>query len=168
MTDEMLDLARRNAAERGVQNVQFLKGEIEHIPLPDSSVDVIISNCVINLSADKPRVLREAFRVLRPGGRFAVSDIVVQGRVPESIRKSLDLWAGCLGGALEEDEYRRLLAEAGFEDVAVEVTRVYNAEQACGDGCNPGAAAQAAAFAALEAAGGRFVSAFVRAGKPVG
>jgi arsenite methyltransferase len=147
MTDEMLALARRNAADRGVRNVEFLKGEIEHIPLPDTSVDVIISNCVINLSADKPQVLREAFRVLRPGGRLAVSDIVVQGQVPDAVRQSLDLWAGCLGGALEDTAYRRLLTEAGFGDISIEVTRVHDGPQA-GE------------------AGGRFVSAFVRARKP--
>jgi arsenite methyltransferase len=165
MTDEMLELARRNASERRVENVRFLKGEIEHIPLPDASVDVIISNCVINLSADKPQVLREAFRVLKPGGRFAVSDIVVQGAVPASVRNSVDAWAGCLGGALEETEYRALLAQAGFERVGVEVTRVYGAEQGCcDDSCTP----QAAAFQELDAVGGRFVSAFVRATKPAG
>jgi arsenite methyltransferase len=166
MTDEMLALARRNAAERGVNNVEFLKGEIEHIPLPDASVDVVISNCVINLSTDKPHVLREAFRVLKPGGRFAVSDIVVQGQVPDAIRQRLDLWAGCLGGALEEGEYRRLLAEAGFTDLGVEVTRAYDAQQCCGDSCAPSTSSQTEAFAALDAAGARYVSAFVRARKP--
>jgi arsenite methyltransferase len=163
MTDEMLALANRNAAERGVQNVRFLVGEIERIPLPDASVDVVISNCVINLSADKPQVLREAFRVLKPGGRFAVSDVVVQGTLPSVVKTSMDAWAGCLGGALEEREYRSFLADAGFVDVDVEVTRVYGTEQACcDDSCSP----QDAAFAALAAAGGRFVSAFVRATKP--
>jgi len=163
MTDEMLALANRNANERDVANVRFLKGEIEHIPLPDASVDVIISNCVINLSANKPQVLREAFRVLKPGGRFAVSDVVVQGTLPSAIRTSMDAWAGCLGGALEEREYRSSLANAGFTDVDIEVTRVYGAEQGCCDeSCSP----QQAAFAALDAAGGRFVSAFVRAHKP--
>src|SRR5436190_2395310 len=122
MTDEMLALANRNAAERNVQNVSFLKGEIEHIPLPDASVDVIISNCVINLSADKPQVLREAFRVLKPGGRFAVSDVVAQGTLPDSVRGSMDAWAGCLGGALEADEYRAYLSAAGFEHIGMEVT----------------------------------------------
>ena len=146
ITDEMLDLARRNAAERGVNNVQFLKGEIEHIPLPDASVDVVISNCVINLSADKGQVLREAFRVLKPGGRFAVSDIVVQGQLPAEVRRDMEAWAGCVAGALEEDEYRRLLADAGFQDVGVEVTRVYGE---------------------AETSGGRTVSAFVRAVRPV-
>ena len=163
MTDEMLALANRNAAERDVNNVRFLKGEIEHIPLPDASVDVVISNCVINLSADKPQVLREAFRVLKPGGRFAVSDVVVQGTLPASVKASMDAWAGCLGGALEEREYRSFLADAGFVDVDVEVTRVYGSEQACcDDSCSP----QDTAFTALAAAGGRFVSAFVRATKP--
>ena len=163
MTDEMLALANRNANERNVLNVRFLKGEIEHIPLPDASVDVVISNCVINLSADKPQVLREAFRVLKPGGRFAVSDVVVQGTLPDAIRASMDAWAGCLGGALEEREYRSYLTEAGFLNVDVEPTRVFGAEQGCCDeSCNP----QETAFAALDAAGGRFVSAFVRARKP--
>jgi len=162
MTDEMLELARRNAAEQGVANVQFLKGEIEHIPLPDASVDVIISNCVINLSADKAQVLREAFRVLKPGGRFAVSDVVVQGTLPAAVRGNLEAWAGCLAGALEESEYRAFLGQAGFSGVGVEVTRVYAADQGCGeDGCSP----QSSAFQALDAAGGRFVSAFVRATK---
>jgi SAM-dependent methyltransferase len=166
MTDEMLALAERNRQARGVTNVRFLKGEIEHIPLPDATVDVVISNCVINLSADKPRVLREAVRVLKPGGRFAVSDVVVQGHVPALVRQSLDLWAGCLGGALEDSQYRRLLTDAGFCDIDVEVTRIYEAQQVCSDDCGSSAAAQAAAFAALAAAGGRFVSAFVRARKP--
>ena len=148
MTDEMLALASLNAAESGVENVRFLKGEIEQIPLPDTSVDVVISNCVINLSTDKAKVLREAFRVLRPGGRFAVSDVVVQGELPALVRKSVELWAGCVAGALEEHTYRRLLAEAGFIDVEVEVTRVYE----------PGEA-----WAVDE---GRLVSAFVRATRP--
>jgi SAM-dependent methyltransferase len=162
MTDEMLALANRNAAARNIENVRFLRGEIEHIPLPDSSVDVIISNCVINLSADKPQVLREAFRVLKPGGRFAVSDIVVQGTLPAAIRTSMDAWAGCLAGALEEREYRDLLASAGFAQIEVEVTRVYNAEQACcDDKCSPAATA----FVELDNVDGRFVSAFVRATK---
>ena len=148
MTDEMLALASLNAAESGVENVRFLKGEIEQIPLPDTSVDVVISNCVINLSTDKAKVLREAFRVLRPGGRFAVSDVVVQGELPALVRKSVELWAGCVAGALEEHTYRRLLAGAGFIDVEVEVTRVYE----------PGEA-----WAVDE---GRLVSAFVRATRP--
>ena len=130
MTDEMLALARENQQKAGAANVEFLKGEIEHIPLPDNSVDVIISNCVINLSSDKGQVLREAFRVLRPGGRFAVSDVVVRGAVPEAVRKSLELWVGCVAGALHEDDYRRLLSEAGFTDVDVEPWRVYELQDA--------------------------------------
>ena len=126
MTDEMLALARENQHEAGVTNVEFLKGEIEAIPLPDDSVDVIISNCVINLSADKEKVLREAFRVLRPGGRFAVSDVVVRGELPDDIRRSMELWVGCVAGALSENRYLELLAEAGFEKAGVEPTRVYD------------------------------------------
>ena len=125
MTDEMLALANKNKRKAGVNNIEFLKGEIEHIPLPDNSVDVIISNCVINLSADKDRVLREAFRVLKPGGRFAVSDVVTRGEMLPEIRKSVLLWVGCVAGALEENEYRTKLAAAGFEQVDVEPTRVY-------------------------------------------
>jgi ubiquinone/menaquinone biosynthesis C-methylase UbiE len=143
MTDEMLELARKNQEEAGVENVEFLKGEIEDIPLPDGSVDVIISNCVINLSADKDAVLGEAFRVLRPGGRFAVSDIVAQGVLGKAARKSMKLWSACVSGALEESEYRRKLADAGFEAVNLEVTRRFTV---------PGV--------------GGFVSAFVRARKP--
>ena len=131
MTDEMLALARENQAKSGVTNVEFLKGEIENIPLPDNSVDVIISNCVINLSADKDRVLAEAFRVLKPGGRFAVSDVVVRGDdVPAAVRRSMELWIGCVAGALEEGSYRDKLAQAGFEDVEVEPTRIYSADDA--------------------------------------
>jgi len=130
MTDEMLALARENRRQAGVENVEFLKGEIENIPLPDNSVDVVISNCVINLSADKDRVLREAFRVLKPGGRFAVSDVVVRGTVPDSVRESMLLWVGCIAGALEEQEYRAKLTAAGFGDVSIEPTRVYNIEDA--------------------------------------
>jgi arsenite methyltransferase len=148
MTDEMLALARRNAAEQGATNVQFLKGEIEAIPLPESSVDVVISNCVINLSADKGQVLREAFRVLKPGGRFAVSDVVVQGDLPAEVRTNMELWAGCIAGALEENTYRQLLAEAGFQHVDVEVTRVYDASPS------------------MPVDAGRLVSAFVRATRP--
>jgi SAM-dependent methyltransferase len=125
MTDEMLSLARRNQQEAGVENVEFLKGEIENIPLPDVSVDVVISNCVINLSADKDRVLAEAFRVLKPGGRLAVSDVVVKGDVPAEVRRNMELWVGCVAGALEESEYRSKLRHAGFEDVTVEPTRVF-------------------------------------------
>jgi SAM-dependent methyltransferase len=130
MTDEMLALARENQHKAGATNVEFLKGEIEQVPLPDNSVDVIISNCVINLSADKGGVLREAFRVLKPGGRFAVSDVVVRGDVPEPVRKSMELWVGCVAGALHEDDYSRLLTDAGFEAVSVEPWRVYKVEDA--------------------------------------
>src|SRR5213592_2496303 len=162
MTDEMLALARENQGKAGVENVEFLKGEIEAIPLPDSSVDVIISNCVINLSADKDRVLAEAFRVLRPGGRFAVSDVVVRGPVPSAIRKSVELWIGCVAGALEEQEYREKLAKAGFEAIGVEPTRVYRAEDArdffAGSGIDVDAIAPQVE--------GKFMSAFVRAVKP--
>lgn len=129
MTDEMLELARRNQEEAGVENAEFLRGTIEDVPLPDASVDVVISNCVINLSTDKDRVLGEAFRVLRPGGRFAVSDIVFQGRVPEAVRRSIEAWSGCVAGALHEDEYRAKLAAAGFTDIEVEITRTYGAEE---------------------------------------
>ncbi len=166
MTDEMLALARRNAAERNIQNVEFLKGEIEHIPLPDASVDVIISNCVINLSADKPQVLREAFRVLKPGGRFAVSDVVVQGQLPAELRKNMELWAGCIAGALEETTYRQLLADAGFADIGVEVTRVYGVEDLSSSECCDGPMAAEPSVNELAAAGSRLVSAFVRATKP--
>src|SRR3954447_14141017 len=130
LTDDMLSLARENQRNAGVENVEFLKGEIEHIPLPDNSVDVIISNCVINLSGDKDQVLREAFRVLKPGGRFAVSDVVVRGEVPEAVRQSMLLWVGCIAGALEEGEFKRLLAEAGFEEGEMEPTRVSRLEAA--------------------------------------
>src|ERR1700686_3862344 len=130
MTDEMLALANENKRKAGLDNVEFLKGEIEHIPLPDNSVDVIISNCVINLSADKDRVLRQAFRVLKPGGRFAVSDVVARGEMLPEIRKSVLLWVGCIAGALDENEYRSKLVGAGFENVEVEPTRVYKLEDA--------------------------------------
>ncbi len=129
MTDEMLELARRNQQEAGVENAEFLRGTIEEVPLPDASVDVVISNCVINLSTDKDRVLGEAFRVLRPGGRFAVSDIVFQGTVPEEVRRSIEAWSGCVAGALHEDEYRAKLAAAGFTDIEVEITRTYGAAE---------------------------------------
>lgn len=164
MTDEMLALARENQAKAGVANVEFLKGEIEAIPLPDQSVDVIISNCVINLSGEKERVLAEAFRVLRPGGRLAVSDIVVRGAVPAEIKKSMELWAGCVAGALEESEYRRLLAQAGFQDITIEPTRIYRAEDA--REFLAGMEADVARIAA--AVDGTFMSAFVRAEKPAG
>ena len=162
MTDEMLALARENQRRAGAENVEFLKGEIESIPLPDNSVDVIISNCVINLSADKGRVLREAFRVLKPGGRFAVSDVVVRGDVPAEIRRSVELWVGCVAGALQESEYVRLLAEAGFRDVDIEPWRVYQVEDAREFLATSGIDVDALA----PAVEGRFASAFVRAQKP--
>ena len=163
MTDEMLALARRNAESAGATNVEILKGEIESIPLPNNSVDVIISNCVINLSADKRKVLNESFRVLKPGGRFAVSDVVVRGEVPAEVRRSMELWVGCVAGALEESEFKSLLTEAGFVKASIEPTRVYQVEDA---------------RVFLEEAGldvdaftqqidGRFMAAFVRATKPV-
>ena len=130
MADEMLELARENQARAGIENAEFLKGQIENVPLPDESVDVIVSNCVINLSADKDRVLREAFRVLKPGGRFAVSDVVVSADVPEEIRQNILLWVGCVAGALSEEEYRAKLAAAGFADITVEPTRIYKVEDA--------------------------------------
>ena len=162
MTDEMLALARANQEKAGVENVEFLKGEIEQIPLPEASVDVIISNCVINLSADKDRVLAEAFRVLKPGGRFAVSDVVVRGEVPSDIRKSVELWIGCVAGALEEQEYRDKLAKAGFEGIEVEPTRVYRVEDARDFLAGSGIDAEAIA----PQVDGKFMSAFVRARKP--
>ncbi len=162
MTDEMLALARENQRKAGVEHVEFLKGEIEHIPLPDGSVDIIISNCVINLSGDKDRVLAEAFRVLKPGGRLAVSDIVVRRTVPADIRKSLELWAGCVAGALEEAEYRAKLEQAGFVGISVEPTRVYRAEDAKALLSGSGLDADAIAPLVDEA----FMSAFVRAMKP--
>jgi arsenite methyltransferase len=165
MTDEMLQLAEQNRQSAGAQNVKFLKGHIEQIPLPDNSVDVVISNCVINLSSEKPSVLFEAFRVLKPGGRFAVSDVVVQGQLPAELRKSMELWAGCIAGALEETTYRQLLAEAGFSDVDVEVTRVYQADDLAASECCD-SLASGDAFHELAASGGRLVSAFVRATKP--
>jgi arsenite methyltransferase len=161
MTDEMLALARENQRKANVQNVEFLKGEIEHIPMPENSVDVIISNCVINLSADKDRVLREAFRVLKPGGRFAVSDVVVRGEMPADVRRSVELWAGCIAGALEESEYRAKLDEAGFEQIDVEPTRIYTAADARGFlGDNK------SVERIVQMADGKFMSAFVRARKP--
>jgi SAM-dependent methyltransferase len=163
MTDEMLELARRNQRAMEIDNAEFLKGEIEAVPLPDASVDVVISNCVVNLSGDKARTLREAFRVLRPGGRLAISDVVVRGVVPEEVRRNMELWAGCVAGALEESEFRGLLSDAGFVDVRIEPTRVYTLEDA---------------RAFLEDAGldpdrvapqieDRFMAAFIRARKPV-
>jgi arsenite methyltransferase len=162
MTDEMLALARENARRAGADNVEFLRGEIESIPLPDASVDVIISNCVINLSADKRQVLREAFRVLKPGGRFAVSDVVVRGEVPAEVRRSMELWVGCVAGALEEGEFRDLLAEVGFEAAEIEPTRVYEPEDARGFLEEAGLDVDAFAGAIQ----GRFMAAFVRARKP--
>jgi arsenite methyltransferase len=161
MTDEMLALARANQAQAGVKNVEFLKGEIERIPLPDNSVDVIISNCVINLSADKDRVLAEAFRVLRPGGRFAVSDVVVRGSVPDEVRTSMLLWVGCLAGALEENEYAAKLTRAGFSEVSIEATRVYNVEDARQFLTEAGVDVDAIA----PQVEGKFMSAFIRATK---
>ena len=164
MTDDMLALARENQRKAGVENVEFLKGEIEHIPLPDSSVDVIISNCVINLSGDKDQVLREAFRVLKPGSRFAVSDVVTRGQVPEEVRKSMLLWVGCIAGALQEEEYRAKLTAAGFAAIEIEPTRVYDVEDAraflSGEGIDVNAIAPQVE--------GRFMSAFIRATKPAG
>jgi arsenite methyltransferase len=162
MTDEMLVLAGENQRKAGIENVEFLKGEIEHIPLPSHSVDVIISNCVINLSADKDRVLREAFRVLRPGGRFAVSDVVTRGEMLAEIRESVLLWVGCVAGALEENEYRRKLTAAGFENIEIEPTRVYRIEDAreflSGQNIDVDAIAPEI--------DGKFMSAFIRAVKP--
>src|SRR5690606_15703085 len=162
MTDEMLDLARRNAATMGVDNVEFLRGHIEDIPLPDASVDVVISNCVINLSEDKFRVLREAFRVLKPGGRFAVSDVVVKGEVRAEMRRSMELWGGCVAGALEVGEFDALLREVGFEEPSIEPTRIYRAEDARAFLEESGLDVQAFA----EAVDGRIMAAFVRATKP--
>jgi len=162
MTDEMLALARENQGKAAVTNVEFLKGEIENIPLPDASVDVIISNCVINLSADKRRVLHEAFRVLKPGGRFAVSDVVVRGEIPDAVRRSMELWVGCVAGALEEADYRRLLQEAGFEEIGVEPTRIYEFEDARAVLTGAGLDAEVLA----REVGGRVMGAFVRARKP--
>jgi SAM-dependent methyltransferase len=162
MTDEMLALAHENQRKAGVENVEFLKGEIENIPLPDNSVDVIISNCVINLSSDKDRVLREAFRVLKPGGRFAVSDVVTRGEVPDDVRKNVLLWVGCIAGALEDSDYAAKLASAGFARIAIEPTRVYDIEDArtflTGQGVDVDAIAPRVQ--------GKFMSAFIRATKP--
>jgi arsenite methyltransferase len=162
MTDDMLALARENQKKAGAENVEFLKGEIEAIPLPDNSVDVIISNCVINLSADKDKVLHEAFRVLKPGGRFAVSDVVTRGAIPEAVRRNMLLWAGCIAGALDENDYRIKLAVAGFEAMGIEPTRVYDVEDA-----REFLTSQSVDVDAIAAeVGGRFMSAFVRAKKP--
>ena len=162
MTDDMLALARENQRKAGVENVEFLKGEIEHIPLPDNSVDVIISNCVIKLSADKDRVLREAFRVLKPGGRLAVSDVVTRGQVPDEVRQSMLLWVGCIAGALQQEDYSAKLTAAGFASIEIEPTRVYNIEDAraflSGQGIDVDAIAPKVE--------GKFMSAFIRAAKP--
>jgi len=163
MTDEMLALANANKQKAGIENVEFLKGEIESIPLPDDSVDVIISNCVINLSADKDRVLREAFRVLKPGGRLAVSDVVTRGEVNPAIRENMLLWVGCVAGALEEDQYRGKLAAAGFENIGIEPTRIYRSEDALSFLADKGLDADAIG----PQVDGKFMSAFVRATKPV-
>ncbi|HZP62511.1 MAG TPA: arsenite methyltransferase [Terriglobales bacterium] len=162
MTDEMLALANENKRKAGAENVEFLKGEIENIPLPDNSVDVIISNCVINLSADKDRVLREAFRVLKPGGRFAVSDVVTRGEIMPEIRKNVLLWVGCVAGALDENEYRGKLASAGFEQVEIEPTRIYRAE----DALEFLTAQNIDVNQFAPQVDGKFMSAFVRAVKP--
>lgn len=162
MTDDMLALARENQKQAGVTNVEFLKGEIENIPLSDNSIDVIISNCVINLSADKDRVLREAFRVLKPGGRFAVSDVVVRGSVPKEVRESMLLWVACIAGALEEREYTAKLTSAGFAAVSIEPTRIYNVEDARQFLTKAGVDVEAIA----PHVNGKFFSAFVRANKP--
>lgn len=162
MTDEMLSLANENKERAGATNVEFLKGEIEQIPLPDNSVDVIISNCVINLSGDKGKVLAEAFRVLRPGGRFAVSDVVVRGDVPKEVKTNMELWIGCVAGALEETEFLNLLRETGFENPRIEPTRIYKAEDAA-------AFLTGSGLSAMELASqidGKFMGAFVRASKP--
>ena len=162
MTDEMLALARENQRKARIENAEFLKGEIENIPLPDNSVDVVISNCVINLSADKDKVLREAFRVLKPSGRFAVSDVVVRGEVPEKVRRSMEMWVGCIAGALHDDEYIEKLVTAGFGSIGIEPTRVYSIEDArqflTGEGIDVDAIAPQV--------GDKFMSAFIRAVKP--
>ena len=163
MTDEMLSLARENQKKAGIENVEFLKGEIEQIPLPDNSVDVIISNCVINLSADKDRVLREAFRVLKPGGRFAVSDVVTRGEIPAEIRKNILLWVGCVAGALDENEYREKLTTAGFTNIGIEPTRIYRTADALSFLIDKGIDVEAIG----PLVDGKFMSAFVRAQKPL-
>ena len=170
MTDEMLALAEQNKAEAGATNVQFLKGQIEDIPLPENTVDVVISNCVINLAADKGKVLREAYRVLKPGGRFAVSDVVAQGELPQDLRQDMEAWVGCIAGALEQNEYKRLLSEAGFAEIEFQITREYDprelaaslsSESSCCGGNAP--AWDESAFVRFDASGGKVVSAFVRA-----
>ena len=171
MTDEMLALAEKNKAEAGVENVEFLKGHIEEIPLPDDHVDVVISNCVINLSTDKPKVLSEAFRVLKPGGRFAVSDMVFLGdksRLPAELVRSIEAWSGCVSGAPEKNEYERLLEEAGFEDVSVEVTHTYEEEFAGASGCCGGSARRPRDDRARRSAEVPLASAFIRGRKLAG
>jgi arsenite methyltransferase len=163
MTDEMLALARENQLKAGVENVEFLKGEIEAIPLPDSSVDVIISNCVINLSTDKNQVIAEAFRVLKPGGRFAVSDVVIRGEVPSDVRRSMELWVGCVAGALTEQQYHQSLWQAGFEGIGIEPTRIYEFEEAKAFLAGTGLATEVLA----PEVSGRVMGAFVRARKPL-
>ena len=177
MTDEMLELAEKNKREAGAENVTFLKGRIEDIPLPDNTVDVIISNCVINLAADKAPVIREAFRVLKPGGRFAVSDVVSQGVLPDDLRSDMEAWSGCVAGALEEQEYIGLLRDAGFEQIAIETTRVYDPRELAasvssgnccgGDGVATEKPWDETAYGRFEASGGRLISGFVRAVKPL-
>lgn len=163
VTDDMLALARENQKKAGVENVEFLKGEIENIPLPGNSVDVIISNCVINLSANKDQVLQEAFRVLKPGGRFAVSDIVTQGEIPPEIRKNVLLWAGCMAGALQQSEYREKLAAAGFEEIHIEPTRIYQAKDILGFLESKGWDTQSV----NDQVDKKFMSSFIRARKPI-
>ena len=164
MTDDMLALARKNQRKAGVENVEFLKGEIEQIPLLDNEVDVIISNCVINLSTDKDRVLAEAFRVLKPGGRFAVSDLIVHGEMPAGLRRNIELWIGCVAGVLEEQDYRTKLVKAGFEAIDLEPTRIYTVEDAQAFLADKGIDIEAIAADI----NGKFMSAFVRARKPLG
>ena len=162
MTQDMLELARENQKKAGIENAEFLEGDIEHIPLPEGSVDVIVSNCVINLASDKDRVLREAYRVLKPGGRFAVSDIIVRGEVPEAARRGMELWTGCVAGALEQNDYAAKLAAAGFTEIGFEVTRVYDAKDARQFLSSSGLDAEAI----VPQVAGKFASAFIRARKP--
>jgi arsenite methyltransferase len=164
MVDEMLEMARQNQAKAGIENVEFLKGEMEDMPLPDNSVDVIISNCVVNLSPDKDQVLREAFRVLKPGGRVAISDIVIRGEIPEAIRRNVEMWAGCIAGALREEEYTGKLKAAGFQDIGVEVTRTWKVEDI--EGTEAWEALRSLSPEARQKTVAGFVSAFIRARKP--